>query len=182
LELTNALGNIFVGENAGLSNTTTDDPQERNTVMHLIAGACKERVYPVGRLDRNTSGLLLLTNDGDLTEKLSHPSHNVKKIYKAELDKPITKEDFQKVLNGVRLEEGKAMVDDLAIVSDDGKTVGLEIHIGWNRIVRRIFEALGYEVVKLDRSVYATLDKKDLPRGNWRFLRQDEVIRLKHFQ
>lgn len=162
--------------------TTTDDPQERNTVMHLIAGACKERVYPVGRLDRNTSGLLLLTNDGDLTEKLSHPSHNVKKIYKAELDKPITKEDFQKVLNGVRLEEGKAIVDDLAIVSDDGKTVGLEIHIGWNRIVRRIFEALGYEVVKLDRSVYATLDKKDLPRGNWRFLRQDEVIRLKHFQ
>ncbi|HQQ95611.1 MAG TPA: pseudouridine synthase [Cyclobacteriaceae bacterium] len=162
--------------------TTTDDPQERNTVMHLIAGACKERVYPVGRLDRNTSGLLLLTNDGDLTEKLSHPSHNVKKIYKAELDKPITKEDFQKVLSGVRLEEGKAIVDDLAVVSDDGKTVGLEIHIGWNRIVRRIFEALGYEVVKLDRSVYATLDKKDLPRGNWRFLRQDEVIRLKHFQ
>jgi 23S rRNA pseudouridine2605 synthase len=162
--------------------TTTDDPQERNTVMHLIAGACKERVYPVGRLDRNTSGLLLLTNDGDLTEKLSHPSHNVKKIYKAELDRPITKEDFQKILTGVRLEEGKAIVDELAIVSDDGKTVGLEIHIGWNRIVRRIFEALGYDVVKLDRSVYATLDKKDLPRGNWRFLRQDEVIRLKHFQ
>lgn len=162
--------------------TTTDDPQERNTVMQLVSGACKERVYPVGRLDRNTSGLLLLTNDGDLTEKLSHPSHNVKKIYKAELDRPLTKNDFQKVLDGVRLEEGKAMVDELAIVSDDGKTVGLEIHIGWNRIVRRIFEAIGYEVVKLDRSVYATLDKKDLPRGHWRFLRQDEVIRLKHFQ
>jgi 23S rRNA pseudouridine2605 synthase len=162
--------------------TTTDDPQERNTVMQLIAGACKERVYPVGRLDRNTSGLLLLTNDGDLTEKLSHPSHNVKKIYKAELDRPLTKADFQKVLDGVRLEEGKAIVDEMAIVSDDGKTVGLEIHIGWNRIVRRIFEALGYEVVRLDRSVYATLDKKDLPRGNWRFLRQDEIIRLKHFQ
>ncbi|CAN5176417.1 pseudouridine synthase [soil metagenome] len=162
--------------------TTTDDPQERNTVMHLIAGACKERVYPVGRLDRNTSGLLLLTNDGDLTEKLSHPKHNVKKIYKAELDRPITKADFQKIVDGVRLEEGKAMVDDVAIMGEDGKTVGLEIHIGWNRVVRRIFEALGYEVAKLDRSVYATLDKKDLSRGHWRFLRQDEVIRLKHFQ
>ncbi len=162
--------------------TTTDDPQERNTVMHLIEGACKERVYPVGRLDRNTSGLLLLTNDGDLTEKLSHPSYNVKKIYKAELDRPLTKNDFQKILDGVHLEEGKAMIDDLAIVSEDGKTVGIELHIGWNRIVRRIFESLGYDVVKLDRSVYASLDKKDLPRGNWRYLRQDEVIRLKHFQ
>lgn len=162
--------------------TTTDDPKERNTVMQLIHGACTERVYPVGRLDRNTSGLLLLTNDGDLTEKLSHPSHNTKKIYKAELDRPLTKNDFQKIQDGVRLEEGKAVVDDLAVVSEDGKTVGLELHIGWNRIVRRIFEALGYKVVKLDRSVYATLDKKDLPRGHWRFLRQDEVIRLKHFQ
>ncbi len=162
--------------------TTTDDPQERNTVMQLISGACKERVYPIGRLDRNTSGLLLLTNDGDLTEKLSHPSHNVRKIYKAELDRPLTKADFQKIMSGVHLEEGKAIIDDLAIVSEDGKTVGLEIHIGWNRIVRRIFESLDYQVVKLDRSVYATLDKKDLPRGHWRFLRQDEVIRLKHFQ
>ena len=162
--------------------TTTDDPQERNTVMQLIQGACKERVYPVGRLDRNTSGLLLLTNDGDLTDKLTHPSYNVKKIYKAELDKPLTKADFEKIKDGVRLEEGKAMVDDLAIVSDDGKTIGVEIHIGWNRIIRRIFEALGYEVIKLDRSVYATLDKKDLSRGHWRFLRQDEIIRLKHFQ
>lgn len=162
--------------------TTTDDPQERHTVMHLIEGACNERVYPVGRLDRNTSGLLLLTNDGELTEKLSHPSHNVKKIYKAELDRPLTKNDFQKIRDGVRLEEGKAVVDDLAIISEDGKTIGLELHIGWNRIVRRIFEALGYQVEKLDRSVYATLDKKDLPRGHWRFLRQDEIIRLKHFQ
>jgi 23S rRNA pseudouridine2605 synthase len=150
--------------------------------MHLISGACKERVYPVGRLDRNTSGLLLLTNDGELTEKLSHPKHNVKKIYRAELDKPLTKNDFQKIVEGVRLEEGKAMVDDIAFVGDDQKVVGLEIHIGWNRVIRRIFETLGYEVVRLDRSVYATLDKKDLPRGNWRFLRQDEVIRLKHFQ
>ena len=162
--------------------TTTDDPQERNTVMQLVQGACKERIYPVGRLDRNTSGLLLLTNDGDLTEKLTHPSHEVKKIYKAELDRPLTKNDFQKILDGVHLEEGKAIVDDLAIVSDDSKTVGIEIHIGWNRVIRRIFEALEYEVVKLDRSVYATLDKKELPRGHWRFLRQDEVIRLKHFQ
>jgi 23S rRNA pseudouridine2605 synthase len=162
--------------------TTTDDPQERNTVMQLVEGACKERVYPVGRLDRNTSGLLLLTNDGELTDKLTHPSYNVKKIYKADLDKPLTKTDFQKIRAGVELEEGTAMVDDLAVVSEDGKTIGIEIHIGWNRVIRRIFEVLGYEVVRLDRSVYATLDKKDLPRGHWRFLRQDEVIRLKHFQ
>jgi 23S rRNA pseudouridine2605 synthase len=162
--------------------TTTDDPQERNTVMKLIEGACKERIYPVGRLDRNTSGLLLLTNDGELTDKLSHPRNNVKKIYKAELDKPLTKADAQKILDGVHLEEGRAMVDDLAIISEDGKTVGIEIHIGWNRIIRRIFETLGYDVVKLDRSVYAGLDKKELSRGHWRFLRQDEVIRLKHFQ
>ncbi|HWA36212.1 MAG TPA: pseudouridine synthase [Cyclobacteriaceae bacterium] len=162
--------------------TTTDDPQERNTVMKLIEGACKERVYPVGRLDRNTSGLLLLTNDGELTDKLSHPRNNVKKIYKAELDKPLTKADFQKILDGIHLEEGRAMVDDLAIVSEDGKTIGIELHIGWNRIIRRIFETLGYEVVKLDRSVYAGLDKKELQRGHWRFLRPDEIIRLKHFQ
>ena len=162
--------------------TTTKDPQERNTVMQIIAGAVKERVYPVGRLDRNTTGLLLLTNDGELTDKLSHPSYGVKKIYKVELDKPLTKTDFQKILDGIQLEEGKAMVDDLAIVSDDGKTVGLEIHIGWNRVIRRIFERLEYQVVKLDRSVYAGLDKKDLSRGHWRFLTQEEVVRLKHYK
>jgi 23S rRNA pseudouridine2605 synthase len=162
--------------------TTTKDPQERNTVMQIIAGAVKERVYPVGRLDRNTTGLLLLTNDGELTDKLSHPSYGVKKIYKVELDKPLTKGDFDKILEGVRLEEGKAMVDDLAIVSDDGKTVGIEIHIGWNRVIRRIFERLEYQVVKLDRSVYAGLDKKDLSRGHWRFLTQEEVVRLKHYK
>ncbi len=161
--------------------TTTSDPQERNTVMHIIGNAVKERVYPVGRLDRNTTGLLLLTNDGDLAEKLSHPSHNAKKIYKVEIDKALTKADFQKILDGVELEEGRAMVDDLAIVSPDGKTIGLELHIGWNRVVRRIFEALGYQVVKLDRTVYAGLDKKDLPRGEWRFLKPDEIIRLKHY-
>lgn len=162
--------------------TTTEDPQERNTVMNLIANACSERVYPVGRLDRNTTGLLLLTNDGDLADKLTHPSYNVKKIYKVELDKPFTKADFEKMAAGIRLEEGTAVPDDLAMVSDDRMTVGIELHIGWNRIVRRLFESLGYEVVKLDRVVYAGLDKRDLPRGNWRFLTQQEIVRLKHYK
>ncbi|RAW03152.1 pseudouridine synthase [Pseudochryseolinea flava] len=161
--------------------TTTTDPQERNTVMDIIGGAVKERIYPVGRLDRNTTGLLLFTNDGDLAERLMHPSYNIKKIYKAELDRPLNRADLEKIMEGVQLEEGRAMVDDVAIVSDDGKTVGLEIHIGWNRVVRRIFEALDYTVVKLDRSVYAGIDKKDLPRGHWRFLTKEEVIRLKHY-
>ncbi|MDH4089502.1 MAG: rRNA pseudouridine synthase [Cyclobacteriaceae bacterium] len=162
--------------------TTTADPQERNTVMHLIANVVKERVYPVGRLDRNTTGLLLLTNDGDLAEKLMHPSYNVKKIYKVELDRPLTKADAQRVLEGVKLEEGRATVDDLAIISDDRKTIGLEIHIGWNRVVRRIFESLEYKVVKLDRSVYAGLNKKDISRGEWRFLKKEELVLLKHFK
>ncbi|HCW07999.1 MAG TPA: rRNA pseudouridine synthase [Cytophagales bacterium] len=162
--------------------TTTDDPEERNTVMDLVASACKERIYPVGRLDRNTTGLLLLTNDGDLADKLTHPSYNVKKIYKVELDRPLTKNDFQKILDGVYFEEGKAQVDDLAMVSDDGKEIGIELHIGWNRIVRRIFEALGYKVERLDRVVYAGLDKKDLGRGQWRFLKPEEIVRLKHFR
>lgn len=162
--------------------TTTDDPQERNTVMNLVAGAGPERIYPVGRLDRNTTGLLLLTNDGDLADKLTHPSYNVKKIYRVELDKPITKNDFVKIQEGVYLEEGKALVDDLAIVDGDNKTLGIELHIGWNRIVRRIFESLGYQVIKLDRVVYAGLDKKDLGRGEWRFLKPEEIIRLKHFK
>lgn len=162
--------------------TTTKDPQERNTVMHIIGSTVKERVYPVGRLDRNTTGLLLFTNDGALTDKLMHPSYNVKKIYKVELDRALTKADFQKILDGVQLEEGRAIVDDLAIVSEDGKTVGIELHIGWNRVVRRIFEKLEYKVVRLDRSVYAGLDKKDLPRGHWRFLTKEEIIRLKHYK
>lgn len=162
--------------------TTTKDPQDRNTVMQIIAESVKERVYPVGRLDRNTTGLLLLTNDGELTDKLSHPSYNVKKIYKVDLDKPLTKTDFDKIKKGVHLEEGKAVVDDLALVSEDGKTIGIELHIGWNRVVRRIFESLGYEVVKLDRSVYAGLDKKDLSRGHWRHLTREEVVRLKHYK
>ncbi|HTH55769.1 MAG TPA: pseudouridine synthase [Cyclobacteriaceae bacterium] len=162
--------------------TTTDDPEERNTVMDLVASACKERIYPVGRLDRNTTGLLLLTNDGDLADKLTHPSYNVKKIYKVELNRPLSKNDLQKILDGVYFEEGKAQVDDIAIVSDDGKEIGIELHIGWNRIVRRIFEALGYEVERLDRVVYAGLDKKDLGRGQWRFLKPEEVVTLKHFR
>ncbi len=162
--------------------TTTDDPEERNTVMDIVANACKERIYPVGRLDRNTTGLLLFTNDGDLADKLTHPSYNVKKIYKVELDRALTKADFQKILEGVYFEEGRAVVDDLAMVSDDGREVGIELHIGWNRIVRRIFEALGYDVVKLDRVVYAGLDKKDLGRGEWRFLKPEEIVRLKHFR
>lgn len=161
--------------------TTTSDPQERNTVMHLIGNKIKERVYPVGRLDRNTTGLLLLTNDGELADKLMHPSYNVKKIYKVELDKPLTKADAQLILDGVQLDEGKAIVDDLAIISDDKRTVGLEIHIGWNRVVRRIFETLNYAVLKLDRSVYAGLDKKNLARGEWRFLSKEELVRLKHY-
>jgi 23S rRNA pseudouridine2605 synthase len=161
--------------------TTTSDPQERNTVMHLIGNKVKERVYPVGRLDRNTTGLILFTNDGELADKLMHPSYNVKKIYKVELDRPLTKADAQQILEGVRLDEGKAIVDDLAIISDDKRTVGLEIHIGWNRVVRRIFESLNYEVIKLDRSVYAGLDKKNLGRGEWRFLTKEELVRLKHY-
>jgi 23S rRNA pseudouridine2605 synthase len=162
--------------------TTTDDPQERNTVMHIIAGACKERVYPVGRLDRNTTGLLLITNDGDVADKLTHPSYNAKKIYKVELDRPISKNDLQAIADGVQLEEGRAVVDDLAVVSDDKKTIGLEIHIGWNHVVRRIFESLNYQVMKLDRVVYAGLDKKDLKRGQWRFLTKEEIVRIKHFK
>lgn len=162
--------------------TTTEDPQERKTVMQIIGSIVKERIYPVGRLDRNTTGLLLLTNDGDLADKLMHPSFNVKKVYKVELDKPLTKADFQTISEGVRLEEGRATVDDLAIVSDDGRTVGIELHIGWNRVVRRIFERLGYEVIKLDRTAYAGLDKKELARGQWRFLTKEEIIQLKHFK
>jgi 23S rRNA pseudouridine2605 synthase len=162
--------------------TTTRDPRERDTVMSLIGNAVRQRIYPVGRLDRNTTGLLLLTNDGELAEKLSHPSHNVKKIYKVELDRPISVADFDQLVKGVQLEEGRAKADDAAIVSDDRKTIGLELHIGWNRVVRRIFEALGYEVRKLDRTMYAGLDKRDLPRGKWRYLTPQEVIRLKQYR
>ena len=161
--------------------TTTEDPEGRKTVMDLVSSASKERIFPVGRLDRNTTGLLLFTNDGELAQKLTHPSNNIKKIYQVELDKPITKADFQKIVEGVELEDGKAEVDDVALLGDSNKFLGLEIHIGRNRIVRRIFEHLGYEVVSLDRVQYASLTKKDVPRGEWRFLTEKEVIRLKFF-
>jgi 23S rRNA pseudouridine2605 synthase len=160
--------------------TTTEDPDERRTVMDLVKNACPERIYPVGRLDRNTTGLLLLTNDGELAEKLSHPSHEIKKIYQAELDRPITEEDFETISNGIELEDGFVKPDELALVTPDAEVVGIKIHSGKNRIVRRIFEHLGYEVMKLDRTTYAGLDKKDLPRGKWRFLTEKEVIRLKY--
>ncbi len=162
--------------------TTTDDPQERRTVMELVKKASRERIYPVGRLDRNTTGLLLLTNDGDLAQKLAHPKNKVKKIYEVTLDKTLRQEDFDKIVKGLELEDGIATVDDLAYVEGKSKrTVGIEIHIGRTRIVRRIFESLGYEVEKLDRVIYAGLTKKDLSRGKWRHLKSDELITLKHF-
>ena len=160
--------------------TTMDDPQERKTVMDLVSGACKERVYPVGRLDRNTTGLLLLTNDGELTKKLTHPTSDIKKIYQAELDKPITEEHFELIKDGLELEDGLIKPDQLALVTPDAEVVGIEIHSGKNRIVRRMFEHLGYEVMKLDRTTFAGLTKKDLPRGKWRFLNEKELIRLKY--
>lgn len=159
--------------------TTTNDPEDRRTVMQLVSGACEERIYPVGRLDRHTTGLILLTNDGDLAKKLSHPSHKVKKLYQVDIDKPITDEDFIKIQEGVELDDGIAKVDELAIVGSGRTSLGLEIHIGRNRIVRRIFEHLGYKVIKLDRVMYAGLTKIDLPRGKWRFLTEKEVIKLK---
>ncbi len=161
--------------------TTTEDPQERKTVMQLVDDAAEQRIYPVGRLDRNTTGLLLLTNDGELAEKLSHPSYQIKKVYQALLDKPLTEEDFEKIQQGLVLEDGPAPVNELGYVTPDKTVIGLEIHIGRNRIVRRIFESLGYDVIGLDRVIYAGLTKKDLPRGNWRYLTEKEVIRLKHF-
>ena len=162
--------------------TTTDDPKQRRTVMQLVEKACRERIVPVGRLDRNTTGLLLLTNDGDLHKKLSHPSHEVKKIYHVHLDRPIHPNDFQSLEQGLDLEDGSISLDALDIVSSDKKELGIELHSGRNRIVRRIFEHLGYEVIKLDRVMYAGLTKKDLPRGKWRRLTQREIVQLKHLR
>ncbi|MBW3128980.1 pseudouridine synthase [Hymenobacter profundi] len=161
--------------------TTTDDPEGRKTVMDLVSGASKERIFPVGRLDRNTTGLLLFTNDGEVAQKLSHPSNKNKKIYQVELDKPLTEADLRSISEGLELEDGKAEVDDVAVVAGNAHFVGIELHTGRNRIVRRIFEHLGYEVVTLDRVQYAGLTKKDLPRSKWRFLTEKEVIRLKYF-
>lgn len=161
--------------------TTMDDPQGRKTVMELIKTAGNERIYPVGRLDRNTTGLLLFTNDGDLAKKLSHPSYQIKKIYQVDLDKPITTEDIEKIQAGIELEDGIADVDEVAVLSKDRSILGIEIHIGKNRIVRRIFEHLGYEVIRLDRVMYGSLTKKDLTRGKWRKLDDKEVLMLKKF-
>jgi len=161
--------------------TTTDDPQGRKTVLQLIQKATTERVYPIGRLDRNTSGVLLLTNDGDLTQKLSHPSYEIKKIYEVKLDKQLTKVDFEKVLNGLVLEDGPVNVDSLAYSdSKDKSIIGIEIHSGRNRIVRRIFEHLGYDVKGLDRVMYAGLTKKNVERSKWRFLSDKEIRLLKY--
>lgn len=161
--------------------TTTEDPQGRKTVLDLIKRATSERVYPVGRLDRNTSGVLLLTNDGDLAQKLSHPRHEIRKVYHVGLDKPLTKSDFDKIVDGIELEDGKATIDALAYADSKDRTqIGLEIHSGKNRIVRRIFESLGYDVRNLDRVMYAGLTKKNVNRGNWRLLTEKEIRILKY--
>ena len=160
--------------------TTTDDPQKRKTVLDLIR--IKERIYPVGRLDRNTSGVLLLTNDGELSQKLTHPSHEVKKVYHVTLNRSLDKKDFDQVLKGIELEDGLASVDVLAYADVKDKTqLGVEIHSGRNRIVRRIFEHLGYDVKNLDRVMFAGLTKKNVERGKWRFLSEKEVRDLKYF-
>ncbi len=162
--------------------TTTDDPQGRRTVLDLLRNATNERVYPIGRLDRNTSGVLLFTNDGELAQILSHPKHEIKKIYEVKLDKDLTKNDFEKLLNGITLEDGFIAPDALAYAdTDDRSIIGIEIHSGRNRIVRRIFEKLGYDVRGLDRVMYAGLTKKNVQRGKWRLLAEKEVRILKHF-
>ncbi len=161
--------------------TTTDDPQNRKTVLQLTKNATDQRIYPVGRLDRNTSGVLLLTNDGALTQELTHPSFNVKKVYEVKLDKPLTKADFEKILNGLKLEDGEIFADALAYAdSKDRSIIGIELHSGRNRIVRRIFEHLGYEVKALDRVMYANLTKKNVERGKWRYLGEKEIRLLKY--
>ena len=160
--------------------TTSDDPQQRKTVMDLVKNACTERIYPVGRLDRNTTGVLLLTNDGDLASKLTHPKYLKKKIYHVYLDKNVTAHDLQQIAEGVQLEDGEIKADDVQYAHPtDKKQVGIEIHSGKNRIVRRIFEALGYRVQKLDRVQFAGLTKKNLKRGDWRYLTEEEVDRLR---
>ena len=163
--------------------TTTEDPQERKTVLDLLNGAPDIRIYPVGRLDRNTSGVLLLTNDGDLAQKLTHPSNEIKKVYAVTLDKPLTRTHFEEILKGVPLEDGPAHVDVLAYAdAKDHTQIGVEIHSGRNRIVRRIFEHFGYDVKALDRVIFAGLTKKNVNRGKWRFLTEKEVRDLKFFK
>ena len=161
--------------------TTTDDPMDRKTVMALIENACKERVYPVGRLDRNTTGLLLFTNDGEVAKKLTHPRHELKKIYHVYLDKPLTKSDMIKISEGVHLDDGFIKPDNISYVGNgvDKHDIGIELHSGKNRVVRRIFESLEYKVEKLDRVFFAGLTKKDLPRGKFRLLTKEEINFLK---
>ena len=161
--------------------TTSSDPEKRLTAIDLVRNACNERIYPVGRLDRNTTGLLLLTNDGDLAAKLMHPKYEKKKIYQVTLDKPVSVEHMQQIASGIELEDGEIHADAISYVDENNLAiVGIEIHSGRNRIVRRIFKHLGYRVYKLDRVYFAGLTKKDLPRGRWRYLTEDEVRNLRH--
>jgi 23S rRNA pseudouridine2605 synthase len=159
--------------------TTTKDTHDRKTVMDLVDKAADARLYPVGRLDRNTTGLLLLTNDGELTDRLSHPSNNIKKIYQVEINKSLKKEHFEEIVAGFTLEDGPIAIDEIAILTTDNMSIGIEIHSGRNRIVRRIFEHFDYEVTKLDRVLYAGLTKANLPRGKWRHLNDREIGLLK---
>ncbi|MCX6304263.1 MAG: pseudouridine synthase [Bacteroidetes bacterium] len=161
--------------------TTVDDPEKRKTVMALVAGACKERIYPVGRLDRNTTGLLLFTNDGNIAKKLTHPRYGIRKIYHVELDKNLARTDFVKISEGFKLEDEVVKVDSIEYIGDgkDKKQIGIELHSGQNRIVRRIFEFFEYKVLRLDRVYYAGLTKKNLPRGHWRLLDEQEINLLK---
>lgn len=160
--------------------TTVKDKHADKTVIDIVKNACLERVYPVGRLDKNTTGVLLLTNDGELTKELTHPSHNKRKIYHVQLDKDLTKQDLLQIIEGVQLDEDFIAADAINYVDEKDKTqVGIEIHSGQNRIVRRIFESLGYKIKKLDRVYFAGLTKKNLPRGKWRFLNEKEIAMLK---
>ena len=161
--------------------TTADDPDGRITVMELVKDACPERIFPVGRLDKNTTGLLLLTNDGELAKKLTHPSSEITKLYHVVLNKPLTRNDMLRIADGLELDDGMISPDEIAYDADDDskKSVGIKLHSGRNRIVRRIFEHLGYDIVKLDRVMFAGLDKYRLPRGEWRFLTDQEVNALK---
>lgn len=159
--------------------TTNSDPEGRKTVLDFVKGACSERIYPIGRLDRNTTGLLVLTNDGELAHKLSHPSYEIKKLYQVKLDTPITEKSLAAIEAGVELEDGIVQIDSIAIVDGDPKKLGIMLHSGKNRIVRRLFEFLGYQIVTLDRVMYADLTKKDLPRSKWRLLTEQEIYKLK---
>ena len=159
--------------------TTMEDELGRRTVMELVKNACGERIYPVGRLDRNTTGLLLFTNDGDMAKKLTHPKHQVRKLYHVTLDKNLTKEAFLSLQKGIELDDGFIKPDEVAYTGESRKEIGILIHSGRNRIVRRIFETLGYDVIRLDRTMFAGLTKKDLPRGKWRLLNEKEIGFLK---